>query len=183
MTLPASIRVNVRVSFPALVQGSAFITVAKANGIWSISPNYQLLAQAPGITSTQILAVYDTATGVWNYVHPWQIPGFGLYTLVTVAGTYPVQPADFMILLKKSPSGASTIQLPTSASRNGLPVMVKDLTGDANANNDTFVPATGETIDGFSDSVAAANGVAVIDVDYGFKKLYPLVSGGWYVAS
>lgn len=77
MTLPANIRVNVRVPFPALVQGAAFITVAKANGIWTIKPNYQLLAAAPSITATQLVAVYDSASGVWNTVTPAQLGSGG----------------------------------------------------------------------------------------------------------
>lgn len=77
MTLPANIRVIVRVPFPALVQGASFITVAKANGIWTLKPNYQVLAPAAGITSTQLLATYDSASGVWNTVTPAQLGGGG----------------------------------------------------------------------------------------------------------
>lgn len=182
MTLPASIRVNVRVPFPALVQGAAFITVSKANGIWTIAPNYQLLTQASAAKSTQILAVYDTSTGVWNYITPTQIAAANLtnYRVVNFAGAVTVLPTDVTILLAKSPSGASTINLPNSVSRGGIPVTVKDLTYDANANNITFVPASGETLDGFSASAAATNGVAVIAIDGGAKTWYPLTSGGWY---
>lgn len=184
MTLPANIRVNVRVPFPALVQGAAFITVSKANGIWTITPNYQLLAGAPSITPTQLIAVFDTASRIWSTV-PADIFGSGgggsvIYRIVTSAGAVVVQPSDTVILLQKSPSGASTIDLPLSGSRNGIPITVKDLTYDANTNNITFVPASGETLDGFSAAAAVANGVALIDVDGGFKTFNPLTSGGWY---
>jgi hypothetical protein len=77
MTLPANIRVNVRVPFPALVQGGAFVTVAKANGIWSITPNYNLLAPAPAVTPTQLIAVQDANTGVWNTVTATELQGGG----------------------------------------------------------------------------------------------------------
>lgn len=191
MTLPANIRVNVRIPFPALVQGGAFITVAKANGIWTIKPNYQLLALAPGQTPTQIVAVYDTASGGWNYVTAASLAGSGggggggniAYRTVTAAGAVAVTPTDVpTILLQKSPSGPSTINLPASSLRygNGLPITVKDLTYDANTNNITFVPSSGETLDGFSAAAAVANGVALIDVDGGAKTFYPLTSGGWY---
>jgi hypothetical protein len=36
MGLPANIRVNAAFPFPALVQGSGPVTVAKNNGIWTI---------------------------------------------------------------------------------------------------------------------------------------------------
>ena len=169
MSLPADIRVNVRVPFPALVQGAAFITVAKSSGIWTLAPNYQVLSQAPNLTPTQILAVYDTASGVWNQITAFSLglatAGIGVYRTVTAAGAVTIGPTDVTILLKKSPSGASSIVLPTSASRAGLPVTVKDLTYDANTNNITFVPSSGETLDGFSASASIANGVALIDVE------------------
>ncbi len=181
MTLPASIRINVRAPFPTQVKGAAFIGVNKANGVWSIAPNYRLLAPAHSITPTMVVGVQDTVTGVWSYLPAALISSAGLpYRIVTSAGAVTLLASDVVILLKKSPSGASTINLPASATRNGVPIIVKDITGDANTNNDTIVPASGETIDGLSASAAAANGIAVIDVDYGSRTLYPLTSGGYY---
>lgn len=182
MTLPAVIRVNVSIPFPALAQGAAFITLVKANGIWTITPNYQLLAQATGVTATQIIAVYDTGTGVWNYVNALGFGGGGSsYRTVTTTGLVTVLPSDTTILLQKGSSGASSIQLPQSAVRNGLPVTVKDMTYDAFTNHITWLPAAGEMLDGFSAAASITNGVALIDVDGGKKTFYPLTSGGWYL--
>ena len=182
MTLPANIRVNVRAPFPARVSGSAFIQISKSNGIWTISPDYELLSSATVIKPTQISAIYDTVSGVWISFTVSQLvsAASGIYRTVTTVGSVSVLTTDFVILLNKSSSGASSIQLPNSAVRNGVPVTVKDLTGDANTNNITFVPSIGETIDGLSATAAAANGIALIDIDYGAKTLYPLTSGGWY---
>ncbi len=184
MSLPANIRVNVRAPFPTRVQGSAFISVSKANGVWTIAPNYQLLANNV-LTPTQIIAVQDISTGAWSFVYATLFVAAALanYRTITTAGIVTVLPTDNVLLFNKSPSGTSTINLPASATRSGAPVSAKDLTGDANTNNITFVPLSGETIDGFSASAAAANGVAVVDVNYGFKKLFPLAIGGWYVGS
>jgi hypothetical protein len=180
VTLPASIRVNVRASFPSLVGGAAFISVKKSNGIWSITPNYLQLALAPAIAPTMIVAVQDTLTGVFSYVPALSLSSTTGYRIVTTAGVVTVLPTDTAMLLKKSPSGPSTINLPASSSRSGVPIIIKDITGDANTNNDTIVPAAGETIDGLSAAAAAASGIAVISVDYGSRTLYPLASGGWY---
>jgi hypothetical protein len=180
VTLPASIRVNVRASFPSLVGGAAFISVNKSNGIWSITPNYLLLAQAPALTSSMVIAVQDQLTGVFSYVPASSLASNTGYRIVTTVGSVSVLSTDTVILLQKSPSGPSTLNLPPSASRSGVPIIIKDITGDANTNNDTIVPAAGETIDGLSAAAAAANGIAVIDVDYGSRTLYPLTSGGWY---
>jgi hypothetical protein len=89
---------------------------------------------------------------------------------------------DMALLINPSPAGAVTIQLLASAGRSGLPIIVKDLSGLANTNNITIAPASGETIDGLSAAAAAANGLAVIDVDYAARTFYPLSSGGWWSA-
>ncbi len=185
MTLPANIRVNVRAPFPTQVKGASFISVSKANGVWTITPNYLVLGQNINVSPTQVIALQDQVTGVWSFIGAALFAASALssYRVVTTAGAVNILSTDIVILLEKSPSGTSTINLPASATRAGAPVAVKDLTGDANANNVTFVPFTGETIDGFSAAAAAANGVALIDVNYGFKKLFPLAIGGWYVGS
>jgi hypothetical protein len=181
MTLPANIRVNVRAPFPAQVAGAAFVTVNKSNGIWTISPDYRLLANNPSITSTQILALQDSVTGLWNYVNAnaflTNVPS---YRIITSAGATNLLPSDDVLLINPSPAGAVQIDLPLSATRNGAPVFIKDYARGANANNITMVPSGAETIDGLSGAAAAANGVAVIDTDGGVMTLNPLDSGGWY---
>lgn len=183
MTLPASIRVNVRAPFPTQVKGAAFIGVTKANGVWTLAPNYRTLAENVVVTPTQILALQDSLTGNFSWVGASSFVSAALssYRIITTAGTVNVLATDLVLLFEKSPSGASTVNLPTSAMRAGAPVFIKDLTGDANTNNITIVPASGETIDGFSASAAAANGVAVLSINYGVRRFYPLTSGGWYV--
>ena len=181
MTLPANIRVNVRAPFPTQVRGAAFVGVQKANGVWTIKPDYRLVAPASGVTGRQIIAVQDVTTGLWSYLNVLSLTAATIvYRIVTAPGAVTILSSDVTILLQKTTSGASTINLPNSATRGGLPVTVKDLTGDANTNNITFAPALGETIDGLSAAAAAANGLAVIDTDYGSKTLYPLQAGGWY---
>ena len=101
------------------------------------------------------------------------------YTYVTAAGNYTVISTDNTILMNKTVPAATSILLPLSASRNA-PLTVKDYGYNANADNITFVPQTGETLDGFSAAAAVANGVALITIDGGWKTIYPLTSGGWY---
>jgi hypothetical protein len=183
MTLPVSIRVNVRAPFPTQVKGSAFISVNKANGVWTIAPNYLSLAPNIGVLPTQVLALQDSLTKAFSQVGASVFVASALssYRVITTPGAVNVLPTDVVLLFEKTTSGASTINLPTAATRQGAPVNIKDLTGDANTNNITLVPSGTETIDGFSASAAAANGVAVLSVDYGSIQLYPLTTGGWYV--
>lgn len=182
MTLPANIRVNVRVPFPTRVQGASFIGLSKANGVWTVAPNYLTLAQNVVVKPTQVLALQDSITGAFSYVGASSFVSAALtsYRIITTAGAVSVLATDVVLLFQKSPSGASTVNLPASAQRAGAPVIIKDLTGDANANNITLVPFGNETIDGFSGTAAAANGAAVLSIDYGSMWLVPLTSGGWF---
>lgn len=184
MTLPANIRINVRAPFPSRVKGGAFIQVSKANGIFTISPNYEILAPSVGISGTQILALQDLVTGAWSYINALSLIALNsIYRSSAGGGTITARSTDVTILVTGSPSSATTIQLPSSATRGGAPVSVKDLTYNASGHNINFAPALGETIDGFSAAAAITNGAAVISIDGGLKTLYPLVSGGWYVGA
>jgi hypothetical protein len=186
MTLPANIRINVGSPFPSQVVGAAYITVAKANGLWTITPNYSLLVALASVANPAIkeVVIYDPTTGIYNTITLSQLSVIalsGTYRMVTIAGDVSIVTSDTTILLDKTVGAATNIDLPTSLSRAGVPVTVKDYKGDANINNITFVPAAGETIDGFSAAAAAANGLALINIALGKKTLYPLTSGGWYL--
>jgi hypothetical protein len=184
MTLPANIRVNASAPFPARVQGQAYIGISKNNGIWTIGPDYSLVEPLQGVPDATIeeVIVYNSVTGVYNTV-PLAVliaATTGIYRIVTDAGDVQIASTDITIVMNKSVGAPTNIILPPSANRQGLPVTVKDLKQDANTNNITFVPASGETIDGYSATAAAANGVALIDIDNDSKTVYPLASGGWY---
>jgi hypothetical protein len=79
------------------------------------------------------------------------------------------------VLVNKAAGAATAIILGTAAARNMLPITVKDLKGDAAANNITFTVSGGELVDG----LAASN--FTIDENYGSLTLYPKRGGGaWY---
>lgn len=198
MTLPVSVRVNVLPFFPARAQGAGFIKVTKANGVYTITADYSVLTALGSIpdATKKTIVVQDTQTGVQNSITVAILAAavasivttsglagaiLNTYRIVTAAGTVTIATTDAIILLNKTVGEPTNIALPASSVRLGVPVTVKDLKGDANTNNITFVPAAGETIDGFSAAAAAANGAALIDVNYGKKTLYPLTSGGWYI--
>ncbi|MDR3487103.1 MAG: hypothetical protein P4M05_19625 [Bradyrhizobium sp.] len=183
MTLPADVRINIGAPFPARVLGNGVVVVEKANGIWTIKVDFTQLAQAPSLTSTQELLVFDPATGVYSLINvlAFVSASSGIYRSVAGGGNIIVLSTDRTILVSSGESAPTSIILPASSARQGSPLTVKDLQGNANSENITFVPYTGETIDGFSASASAANGVAVIDQNYGKKTLYPLTSGGWFL--
>lgn len=184
MSLPANIRVNTQAPFPSRILGLGALVLSKNNGIWTFSLDYTKLADAPSITSYQEVMVYDAALKTYALVNLLDATSAGtnVYREVSGGGSIEVRSTD-VVLLVNSNSGntATSIILPPSATRNGTPITVKDLVGDVNTNNITFVPNGTETIDGFSAAASAANGVASIDINYGKKTLFPLTSGGWYL--
>lgn len=82
-------------------------------------------------------------------------------TPVTLAMS-PYTPAALeTYLLVDTSAGAVTINLPAAAARNGLPLTIKDGTGNAAANPISVVPNGAETIDGLAPYPIDSNFAAV----------------------
>lgn len=94
---------------------------------------------------------------------------------VTAAGAVTVDADDAdIIYINKTVGAATAVTLPLAASRT-KPVMIVDAKGDANTNNITISPQTGERI------YAITNGTAVIDGNGGSVILTPKGDGtGWF---
>lgn len=178
MTLPASVRVNVRANFPAIVTATGFITISKANGVWSIGASFKQLAPLPSslFTATSFIPVQDTVAGVF-----YSISMVALISAVStahrtvtaaVAGVIQALPTDGDILINLGTPAAVAVDLLAAASAT-RPVGVKDLAGNANTFNITVTPSGSETIDGQTNFVIASDGGAV--------TLYPLSGVGWYI--
>jgi hypothetical protein len=94
---------------------------------------------------------------------------------VTAAGGVTVDADDAdIIIINKTVGAATAVTLPLAASRT-KPVMIVDGKGDANTNNITISPQTGESI------YAITNGTAIIDGNGGSVILTPKADGtGWF---
>lgn len=166
--------------------GPVTIKVGSLTALAAYDSTGTQISQAGEIAVNQYYeAVYDSAlnssAGGFHVTSQQAIVApSSTYTLVTAAGSYTVLAGDNIILMDKTVGAATSILLPLSSSRTA-PVTVKDYKGDANTHNITFTPQSGETIDGFSAAAAAANGSALITINYGKKSMYPLLSGGWYI--
>lgn len=185
MSLPANIRINVPVPFPAQVVGGNFISITKASGIYTVKANYALLASLGSVAdpSAKQVVIFDPVTLVYNTMTLAALLASlgGTYRIITAAGDVTVLSSDVTILMNKSSGAATNINLPTSASRGGVPLTIKDYKGDANTNNITCVLADSEKLDGLTQANADTAGLSKIDMNYGFKTLYPLTAGGWYL--
>jgi len=90
---------------------------------------------------------------------------------VTAAGAVTVNATETGVAINKTVGEATTVNLPPSASRNGLDVIVKDMKGDANTNNITAVPNGSEKID-------VSRTQDIINVNLASRRYRP-VSGGY----
>lgn len=132
-----------------------FETVAPGNGTTGI--NYAVTARLLAAFIGQVQALPTIIT-----------------TGATAGSHYAALTTDTRILLNKTIASASYVDLGVATARGVLPVMVRDLKGDANTNNIT-VSFTG-TADGLSSPI-------VIDAPYGGWVFNPLPNGNWYLTS
>lgn len=95
--------------------------------------------------------------------------------LVTAAGTVTVSDDDAdIIVIDKTVGAATAVNLPSAADRTKA-VRIQDGKGDANTNNITVVPVSGEKIYGTVDYQP------IIDGNGGFVELTPRADGsGWF---
>lgn len=85
---------------------------------------------------------------------------------------YTVLATDNFLAVDTS-GGAITINLPVATSRAGVPLTIKDVTGNALANNVTINPNGAEKVDTLAPYL--------IDADFGGARFVPKASGGWTV--
>lgn len=165
MTLPANIRVNTAVPFPALVLPSGPITISKNNGIWTIGFTITAFGtQVPlvGNYPTDFLMGWDAVNltffkvSITNLLSSIAITTGAARTQRTTTVTpIVVAPTDQIISTNIS-SGPAACTLPSAVSRVGVPVTFKDL-GQAAAHNITLTASGGDTIDGLATYVLSNN--------------------------
>jgi hypothetical protein len=101
-------------------------------------------------------------------------PVIGSYQTLVTTTPYTVLPTDSFLLMNVG--GPAVVNLPLASSRNGVPLTIKDVSGNAGVNNIT-INAAGDAygIDG--------NANEVLDVGYGIYVLMPKQVGpsGWMV--
>lgn len=164
MTLPANVRVNTAVPFPALVLPSGPITIAKNNGVWTIGFTITAFgSQIPlvGNYPTDFLLAWDAVNqtffkvSITNLISSLSLNG-GARNQRSVTTTPIVVATTDQILNCNISSGPAACTLPSAASRGGIPVTFKDL-GQAAAHNITITALGGDTIDGAATYVLSGN--------------------------
>lgn len=133
------------------------ITREKARGL-----RFEKVSQ---ITATNVQKAIEQASS---------IPGAISATPVVFAQSpYTVLPTDYYIYVDTS-GGAVTLLLGEASARLGVPLVIKDVTGNANTNNITITRAAAETIDGLTSIIVSA--------DFGGYRLNPRSGVGYTVS-
>ena len=177
MTLPANIRVNAMLPFPALVTGTGPITIGKVNGIWQVGFTINAFgSQNPPLANypTDFVLAYDVVNKTFFKVSLASLGIGGARTQRSVTAT-PIVIASTDQILNCNINVAAACALPAAATRNGVPLTFKDL-GQATAHNITLTPDGAETIDGATIYKLTAN--------YQWVTLVPFndgVNSGWMV--
>jgi hypothetical protein len=171
MTLPANIRVNTSAPFPAVVKGSGLIAIAKTNGIWTVSINFNALALVQGVAdpaNTYVLA-FNPQTNTAVMLQLAAVFASKVVKTLTAAGPYTALPGDDVLIIKQTVGAPFTVNVDWSTRSKALRVV--DGKGDANTNNITITPAAGQS------QLASINYSYIIDGNGGSVTLTPLPDG------
>lgn len=142
-----SFKLRIRTQFPAVVTVLSPILLVKTGLAYafSIDINALIASIAPSFIAPRVQRV------------------------VTAAGSITAFSTDDIIIVKKTVGAATTVNV-NWAARN-RPLTIVDGLGDANTNNITIIPTTGQT------QYAIANNSVIIDGNGGSVTLTPLADG------
>ena len=162
MTLPANVRVNTQVPFPATVQGSGPITLAKNLGRWIIGWAPQLLGiqNPPPFANfpTDYAVVYDAVNKVSILVPLSALATGGrLQRSITGAGNLPIQSSDSILNINNAADLIPVV--PLAATRSGAPLTFKVLPG---SHSQTITRTAPDTFDGANVLVVPAGGALTL---------------------
>ena len=176
MTLPANIRLNVPAPFPSVVKGQAPISIAKANGIWTLGLSFlglQITQPPTANYPTDYILVFDSVAGIFFRMPLSNFASGAAVQRSIIAAPVTIQPTDQILNLNLA--APTTITLPSYLVRGGVPLTFKDVGMQAAANNITFQGTAGETIDSNVSVQKTANGQSM--------KFVPANDGvntGWF---
>jgi len=172
MASPVNLRISAPIPFPALVRGAAPIALTKANGVWTVSLDVQNLgAVVPLIAqyASDYVVVWDSVGLTFVKVSLTGLGLGGARLQRSVLASPIVIAANDQIINFNINAGAPTCTLPSSISRNGVPLTFQDVGGHAAAHNLTFAFTGGELADGLA--------APAITVNYGKMTFTPMNDG------
>jgi hypothetical protein len=158
-----TVRLKLIPKFPANVTGTIAITVDKANGAYTIRPDYSGLVELTTFDPTQELVLVYGRDGTWSIVPVSTLvnnPSAGTQT-VTSGASAVVLPNTTLLVVNKTVGSATALSLPLSSLKIG-PVRIVDFKGDAGTNNITVSASGSDKFNGNLTSWVIANDCASI---------------------
>ena len=164
------------VRFPATVLTEAFLTVARANGIYTFGADYTVLSSDAILDPAQtLIAVYDEGAGLFKQM---TLSAFIAATTqidqhVTAAGPAAVLANAGIVRVDQTVGAAITLNMPLASAKT-CPVLIQDWKGDAGTNNITITLAGSDKFPGGLTSWTIA-------ADTGSVRLSPVSGAGYTI--
>lgn len=161
--------------FPVVFNGGQMTDLPEFSGSLNGAELMEIVAAPAGATLEAQGVNYSITTNLLASL----VIGFGLTPTIIIAGATvgtPYVPAvtETRILLNKTVGAASGVNIGGAVARANLPIMVRDIKGDADVNN-ISVTFTG-TCDGLASPIVISSAFA------GFI-FNPLPNGNWYLSN
>jgi hypothetical protein len=141
-------RMDVR--FPAKVRTENFLTVDKANGIYTFDADYTLLNEdAISDPTTTIVAVFDKTSGIFKQTTLSALIASAAQIEQHITGEGPVNvlPNAGVVRVDQSVGAEITLNMPLASAKT-CPVLISDWKGDAGTNNITVALSGSDTFPG-----------------------------------
>jgi len=153
----ATIKGKMDVRFPANVAVDEFLTVLKANGIYTFGVDYTKLDLSPVLDpNATLIAVYDETSQSFKAVSISSLQISSVEQHITAAGPAAINANTAIVRVDQTVGAPITINLPAGKDKS-CPVLVADWKGDAGTNNITIMPFGSEKIQGMSSWTIASD--------------------------
>lgn len=164
------------VRFPAKVRAENFLTIDKANGVYTFDVDYTLLNQDAIVDpTTTIVAVFDETAGIFKQTTLSALISSAaqIEQHVTSAGPVNILPNAGIVRVDQTVGAAITLNMPLASAKTS-PVLICDWKGDAGTNPITIALSGSDTFPGGLTTWT-------IDGDNGSVFLRPIAGVGYAI--
>jgi hypothetical protein len=136
LTRVNALKLKVMTKFPATVAVQNFLTVAKANGIYTFSVDYTALTPGPILDpTTAMVAVLDETAGIYRIVSLSSVLASTsqIEQHITAAGPVTISNNAGIVRVDQTVGAAITLNMPLASAKT-CPVLISDWKADSDVN-------------------------------------------------
>lgn len=163
LTRTNSLKLKVNTRIPAQLDVEAFLTVLRANGVYTFGVDYEILdTSLISDPTSALVAVYDQVSASFKAgtLSALLSSTSQIEQHVTDAGPVAVLNNAGIVRVDQTAGAAITLTLPAAGSKT-CPVLIADWKNDAGTNNITLTPSGAEKIQGLSSWTIGGDGGSV----------------------